>query len=714
MNGAYMALVLALMVLAPLFQGYYVHAQENEVVTEVKAEQQPVTSKEESFGEGSVETVPETVEAVEYGEAIANCPAPVIYKVPHPSGGDDGPAIREVVEAAIADLQAGVVDAAEVRFRSDAEYTLESRSDRYDVIDIRTNDLANPKVKCLTLNGRGATLNVDQLSSVLYVGGCENCSIKRFKFFPKQISSTQGVIVGKNSTDQYIDVVITDGFPLPKLPVGYEEGMLPGHRTDAITFYAYTKGAIDKHLTTDVKPLSFLRVKKAEVLNKKNRKVRLWLKEGDVSSNARVTKVIENIQLSETIFSSPFVYDGGTRRQAMTALWKDSLSKQLKKNPEYSKAFFLGDTAGAIVVEFSSNVEFKHIRLSDFPAQGIRLKGNEGRITLDRVKMIPREFGHLTSTAAAGVRANYNRVGPEVTNSVFENIGDDAINFSIVPYTLTEIVDEKTAILSGNQTGPIFVGDTFALYNSKTGKKKATRKVEEVTILSSSRYEVTFSKKLPSGINDINSANPDAFLNLSKSNIDGVIDDNLFLGTIRNGIIMRSGGRITNNRFVNLTGYAIGYGTIITNDSARGVWGNTEPLIVHGNRIIDAEGLLAMGAGIPSGFAFKYDGISVKNNKAFNITEEFLKQRASQLTVPIQAASGNTVTLYDTDTRTAAQLVSFPGWTTGALQLKKLPAADLNARKLTESGVNLQSAKKIREFHGISGGGGDGGPIDPR
>lgn len=101
-----------------------------------------------------------------------------IYSVPPSASGgaDGGLAVNALTQAALRDLQAGAAPAA---MRPPGQTNFEEPTQR---------------IECLTINGRNATMSVDNLSVQRYMCHCDGCAFEKPPLTITQLSSTSGRI----------------------------------------------------------------------------------------------------------------------------------------------------------------------------------------------------------------------------------------------------------------------------------------------------------------------------------------------------------------------------------------------------------------------------------------------------------------------------------------------------------------------------------------
>ena len=115
-----------------------------------------------------------------------------IYSVPPSASGgaDGGLPVNFLIQAALGDLQAEAVHAA-----------------------MRPPGLTNfdeptQRIHCLTINGRYATVSVDNLFVPLYICHCDGCSFKNSALIATQLSSTSGRVAIDSVSSLWFDTAL--------------------------------------------------------------------------------------------------------------------------------------------------------------------------------------------------------------------------------------------------------------------------------------------------------------------------------------------------------------------------------------------------------------------------------------------------------------------------------------------------------------------------
>jgi hypothetical protein len=114
-----------------------------------------------------------------------------IYSVPPSASGraDGGLAVNALIQAVLSDLQAGPVPALRPPGLTNFEEPIQ-------------------RIGCLTLNGRNATMSVDNLSVPLYMCRCDGCAFKNPPLTTTQLSSTSGRIAINSVSSLWFDTAL--------------------------------------------------------------------------------------------------------------------------------------------------------------------------------------------------------------------------------------------------------------------------------------------------------------------------------------------------------------------------------------------------------------------------------------------------------------------------------------------------------------------------
>ncbi len=278
----------------------------------------------------------------------------------------------------------------------------------------------------------------------------------------------------------------------------------------------------------------------------------------------------------------------------------------------------------ALTVERSGNAYFEHVDVYSAPGMAFMGKENTNLYFNDFNVMLKPGTDRLMSTTADGIHLMETAGEVVVTNSLFENCGDDALNVHGFYSTLKEISGERRTIHIVNERDYNFApakGDKLAVVNRETLAEKCLLTVESVKDSDSDNgFDVTFTEALPAeaGAGD---------MVVNKSHAAKVTFANNIVRNKRcRGILIQSaaGGVVEHNVFANLTDA----GVLLTSDTSE--WYEAMPtsdLIIRHNKFISTN--LSGGArAAVTAYCYGPDGaegepgvmknISVENNLIAN------------------------------------------------------------------------------------------------
>jgi len=645
------------------------------------------------------------------------------YPIGRPSGSDDGPAIRQTIGQAIADLASGKIESADIEFEAGATYQLGGQEDNYDAINIKTTDLSKSEIKCLTMSGNGATLLLDPSSRGIYIGGCTDCVLKNFSITSARTFSSQGMLVATGAADgyAYADVDVANPFPLDK-QFTYETTK---NRATAIAltavFHRYLAEALPYRLTYQIEDKApwqlppYLRIDHMMVIGRVagegSRVIRVFFDSRGPGSTWALRE-LSSLRPGKTIveFKADFPESEAQRSLITAALNSGMQSPFAKEHPmNATTSFFVGAPSSGIFAELNRNLLLYNIRLSDIEGIGIFLSSNMGPVTIDGVRIVPKFPGHLLSSGADGIHMVNNREGATIRNSTIENTTDDMLNFSGEPYYAIDF-DGTTVTLDVSVPTPVLPGDRFLVFN-RSGQEVGEYNVIAAKALpprpsGRNGYVVTFEKIPPNLPAYLNGGY--IFVNLDMANAHPLVENNMFVDGSRDGIIIRGGGTIQNNLFLNLGQTAVLHSTEDPRLSPpRGKWGDLEALTIEGNTVIDTIfGLLNDGRG-SGGSNFKYKGVQVLNNIIMGAMN-FAVKRFNENTIDPVTANGNRIQLADTDPRTERcdqsclqrRFIQDPQWST-PIPIEVLSPARLMQMKKAASPLPQLSSASVCGFFNI-------------
>lgn len=571
------------------------------------------------------------------------------YQVAGPSGNDNAQ-IQCAIDQAISDLQTGVTQSAMILLQPNARYRLEPPPRYYNALSIKTSDLTKRNFSKLTFNGQGATLSLAPTAAGLYVNGCEDCTLENFTLQTEPSPMVEGTLV--SSTSSSLDIRVTKG-EVFTVPQGYRP--IIGKNARAAIFQIADNAAFP---TRQRFPASVPLVRMLSASNPSPGIIRV---EYDSKWQAPPAPPEATVV---SLVKPPL--DAGKAAAMADVLRAAAVTR--RDHPDYGPVFFTGSAVAALFVEQNKNLTVRNLRISDFPGQGIHAEFNRGQLVFDGIRIVPGRPGGLRSIGADGFMAKNNQTGPRITNSLIQNVGDDAIALANLSFfarhakaNVADLFSERT-ILHSITISP---GDRFNVIDSATGRGFGTFTVVAAKAFAANErnygYRVTFDRELPAEVERQDaSSNPIRFINLDQANKDAVVRDNLIMGSERNGVVVSSSATVENNLFVGLALRAIGYIPFLVKfQVASGMWGDFGPVTIRNNSVIDvAQGLLRMNnTGAPRNYGVKPGGVTVTNNTVIAATNNYAPFYAVHIdnTDSVSTtAGGNTLIVPDTINRSTA------------------------------------------------------------
>ena len=240
----------------------------------------------------------------------------------------------------------------------------------------------------------------------------------------------------------------------------------------------------------------------------------------------------------------------------------------------------------ALTAERCKNAYFEHINVYSAPGMAFMGRENTNLYFNDFNVMLKPETDRLMSVTADGIHLMETAGEVIVTNSLFENCGDDALNVHGFYSTLKEISNERRTIHIVNERDYNFSpskGDTLAIVNRETLTEKCVLTVEEVApSTSDGGFDVTFSEALPA-----EAAVGDMVVNKSHA-AKVTFSNNIVRNKRCRGILIQTaaGGTVEHNLFANLTDAGI----LLTSDTSE--WYEAMPtsdLIIRNNKFISTN-----------------------------------------------------------------------------------------------------------------------------
>jgi hypothetical protein len=620
----------------------------------------------------------------------AVCPSTGIFNVPAPSGGDDRVVIQTVLDAAIECLQSGTLTSANVLFAPDASYYLSSRPDRWEALTVMTPDITIPSVENLNINGRGATLRVDPISrAAWYVRACNGCTLRNMTIRFAQPAGTQGLVTAVNASAGTMDIKIQDGYTVGEIPEGFATRRVGGDSGMHANYRVYASGQIPNHVTYPQTATPYLIIRKVVKIGAET--VRLYGEPGAASWKGVLPK--------RTVVAYPLFYDGSAKRQSVAANLQASRTL-LESDLRYDEGYFVGDGSPMISITLSDQFALENITVTDFQGQGVQAAANR-KITIDGLRLVSDGVGSLWTNDRGGLLLRNNHGPITVKNSFFENIGDDSLGYATSPFVIDEVTDLRRMVIRipRSPESVITPGDRFGVYDASTDSFVRFLTVAEVTATrpngGNTRFAVYFTSR-----HGITTASMDdyALVNLNASNASTTITNNVFIGSLRNGIIARSGGRISGNTFINLGLSAVHHSMSAERPNAGGnlaggSLGNFERLVVSGNTAIDLDDpFLYQSSGSGN---MPYEGAVMSNNTIIRSKAPVVQQTGSNSPT---TGTGNAVY---TQTSLSQSALSKDSTWKGTFGIHEMSATNLANYIATKSPVPLLGLRASQNLYGF-------------
>jgi hypothetical protein len=521
------------------------------------------------------------------------------YQVGAPArSGSDNAQIQSTIDDAIADLQAGKARSAAILLQPNATYHLSSSPTFYDALKISTYGLPKRPVADMSrqyanlfFNGRGATLSLSGTTAGIYMNGCQDCVVENLTIVTDPDPMVGGVVTAVSLADRTADAALVAGATF-SLPAGYSRGVIVGKNNAAAMFRVPEARAFPDHYKL-VSFIPYLAVAAADPVSGRTQRF------GFTTFN---TGILSRLPAGKATLSS---WNPGLDPAKALYLWGPgghvlpqailAAAPTRQRYPQYPWTFFTGRGISALYFEQNTGLTVRNITIYDFPGVGIHAQGNRGALTFDRIRILAKS-PLLLGAASDGMDLEGNQRGPRVTNSVIQNTADDELNiYSPAPFVSAGRVTGASAQLSYSfyalAAQTVLPGDRFRILDSATGNSLGSYTAISVAPLclaksQANAFSVTFDKVLPAAAADPSTA----FVDLDQVGSGADIENNLFVGGERNGIVVSSSATIKNNLFVGLGLRAVSYAPFapqIPGMFPRGIWGDFGLVDVAANTSID-------------------------------------------------------------------------------------------------------------------------------
>jgi hypothetical protein len=596
--------------------------------------------------------------------AFATCTGTAkTYDIGAPSKIDDTNTIQSAIDQAILDVQSGKANGATIRFQVGATYHLKGRRDNFDAIVLKTKNIEKLAIGCITIDGRGATLSLAPTTNAFYVYGCINCTIENIRIQADPTPLVEGSLISANTAGNgSIEMQVEHGTATP-VPPNYARAVAVGNYAAISIFHSRDSVGFPRHLSYAEQP-PFLSIDSISIPSTG----KLEINYAGMRSGARVRQtpaILSRLAPGATVVTAVDPVLDAEKNATLTAV--DASAETLAartRQPALTARFFTGGRLPAFLVESCNSFSLRNVTISGVGGAGLFLTGNRGPLILDAISIIPRTPDGLLSIGSDGIDAHNNEYGPTLRNSRIEYTADDALNLVSFPFW-AQSASGNSAVLSMDPrlaAAPVVAGDRFLVLDTLSGRRLGEFTVKEVSSVfdreAGTQYRVAFDRALPE-IRAAGGESPTTFLNLNMLNHNAVVENNLFMGGQRNGILMTSSATIARNTFIGLGLHAVHYlGLLRPNPGLfqpRGIWGDFGPVSLINNTVVDTMlGLLQQGGGrYDSGFHPTFDGLTVHDNTVLGP-----RQRIAEIMPDFNApvlADHNQVVVGDTDALPADQ-----------------------------------------------------------
>ena len=428
---------------------------------------------------------------------------------------DDGPAIRQAVEAGV---KAG--PGAKVLFENK----------RYRLARTETNyHITLEGVTGLTIEGNGAELINNPWNSIFMLDQCEDVTIRGFVIDCDPLPFTQGTIT---------EVDVDQGMFLLEIHDGYDNPVEVYHRigkTNPDWGWGVCIDPVERSRKLDAIMHFYI-----EAVTRANDDNLLYVQlRDDYLKNAHELKVGDRFVIT-------MKYGGHGASFNVT----QSADCRLEDNTIYTAKYGMTHA----------------------------LTDNHGRIHVKGVKITFRpDSDRLISTPKDGFHCKHNAVGPIIEDGLYKGMLDDAINISVCPYWIRQDLGDNRYLIAEVAFSPR-VGDTFMAYTPQPGTiidGLVVQAVEAQPVPEGMRGKwniITLNKPIPDvGLHQGNNLFPGGaeklvftgLYNIDASGRDYIVRNNVFGPQRRHALLARSSGGLFENNIVDSVG---GNGVSLNNE----------------------------------------------------------------------------------------------------------------------------------------------------
>lgn len=257
-----------------------------------------------------------------------------------------------------------------------------------------------------------------------------------------------------------------------------------------------------------------------------------------------------------------------------------------------SKIVVLGRRkVNAVDVRKSFNVNFERISIYSAPASGFNISTSE-KVVVRSSKLLPKPgTSRFISTNADGIHSKWCKNGPEILDSLFSTMGDDAINIGGSYVRIIKVVNQSELLVEKH--GSLYVNPPELAYlNLETHEHVRLPSVKEIkderTTTGVRLVSISFNDYLPTYVTRFADGHSRLMLiNMNATGERAKIIGNSFFNHRGRSILARGNKiRIENNLFDSILGPAI----VVSNDSGfinEGPSGNSVSIV--GNQFRNVE-----------------------------------------------------------------------------------------------------------------------------
>lgn len=503
---------------------------------------------------------------------------------------DDGPAIREAIEAA-----KSLGEPVAVRFEPKT-YRIAPRDDRWCAFPIED-------ARDITLDGQGATLLLHPDNRAFLIYRSEGITLRNFVVDFDPLPFTQGDIVAIDKAKREIHVRIHDGFPLPDMTPGRHGAFVEKGRHRYTHLWSY--------------------IGKVRRLSKDKR---LYAVSGD-KQHGHEDHILKTQVGQRFVF--PVVYRPHKGFSDPRFI--------IGKGPR-DKGVFHTNPAGTFQVRISKRCTLEGIDVHASPAMCFRLTGTEGVVLRDIGIVYKPGSGRLMVSASDGMHCKNNKSGPYIDRCVFEGLLDDSINLSTMSDDVMEALSPTELLTAYSDIAyydtPVAAGDTLLVFDPVQAAYLGEARVANVEFITGHHRRIVIDRAVP-GIADAKTVGRDQCTRFYiKKHSPAVVRDSVFRSQMKTAVVARTPIRFERNT-VQDTAYGVHafnsfrfgegplpYDQVYRDNRFRDIWiaaiqlyrmGHARPLAPGGGPILIEGNTIVQGNGHGIG-VHHFRDVSLHNN----------------------------------------------------------------------------------------------------